>query len=75
MNNFKLQYLVVEYKMDFPIATYIPSFENNFWIYLPNSIITMDVKHRQPTQAIISLCCSTPSLETPKSRERPLKCT
>ena len=51
MNNFKLQYLVVEYKMDFPIATRIPSFENNFWIYLPDSIITMDVKHLKPTQA------------------------
>jgi hypothetical protein len=51
MNNFKWQYLVGECKMDFPIATWIPSFENSFWIYLPDSIITLDVKHLQPTQA------------------------
>ena len=49
MNNFKWQYLVCECKMDFPITTRIPSFENRFWIYLPDSIITVNVKHRQPT--------------------------
>jgi hypothetical protein len=30
-------------KMDFPIVTRIPSFENSFWIKLPDSIITVDV--------------------------------
>ena len=51
MNNFKWQYLVGECKMDFPIATRIPAFENSCWIYLTDSIITMDVKHPlQPTQ-------------------------
>ena len=55
--------------MDFHIATRISSFENSFWIYLPDSIITVDVKYRQATQAIFSHCCSTPSLEAPKSRE------
>jgi hypothetical protein len=29
---------------------------------------------RQPEQAILSHCCSTPSLEAPKSRERSLTC-
>ena len=38
--------------MDFPVATRIPSCEKSFWIYLPDSIMTVDVKHRQPTQAI-----------------------
>jgi hypothetical protein len=52
--------------MDLPIATRIPSFENSFWIYLPANIITMEVKHRHPTQAIFSHRCSTPSLEAPK---------
>jgi len=61
--------------MDFPIATRIPSFKNSFWIHMPHSIITVEVKHRQPIQAIFSLCCSTPSLDVPKSRERPLTCT
>ena len=61
MNNFKWQYLVDECKMDFPIATRIPSFENSFWINLPDSIVVVDVKHEQPTQAIISHCCSRPS--------------
>ena len=61
--------------MGFPNATRIPSFENSFWVYLPDSIITVDVKHRQPTQANFSHCCSTPSLEAPKSREKPLTCT
>jgi hypothetical protein len=51
MNYFKWQYLVGECKMDFPITTWIPPFENNLWIYLPDSIITMYVKHLQPTQA------------------------
>jgi hypothetical protein len=32
MNNFKWQYLVGEYKMDFPFPTGIQSFENSFWI-------------------------------------------
>jgi len=42
-------------EMDFPIVTRIPSFENSFWIYLlRDSIITVDVEHRQPTQAIFS---------------------
>ena len=54
MNNIKWQYLVGECKMDFPVATRIPSFENSFWINLPDSIITVDVKHRQPIQAIFS---------------------
>ena len=36
-------------KMDFPIATRIPPFENSFWIKLPDSIITVDVKHHQTT--------------------------
>jgi hypothetical protein len=36
-------------KMEFPIATRIPSFENSFRIKLPDSIITVDVKHRQTT--------------------------
>ena len=31
MNNFKWQYLVGECKMDFPIVTWIPSFENSFY--------------------------------------------
>jgi hypothetical protein len=44
MNDFKWQYLVGECKMDFPIATRIPYFENRFWIYLPDSITTVDVK-------------------------------
>ena len=43
MNNFKWQYLVGECKMDFPIAIWIPSFKNSFWIYLSDSIITMDL--------------------------------
>jgi hypothetical protein len=51
MNNFKWQYLVGEYKKDFHIATRIPSFENSSWIYLHDNIVTVDVKHRQPTQA------------------------
>ena len=72
MNIFKWQFLVGECKMDFPIATRIPSFENSIRIYLSDSIITADVKHRHPTQAIFSHCCSTPSLEVPTSRERPL---
>jgi hypothetical protein len=42
--------------MDFPIATRIPSFENSFWINLPDSVVVVDVKHEQPTQAIISHC-------------------
>jgi hypothetical protein len=54
MNNFKIQYLVGECKMDFPVATRIPSCENSFWIYLPDSIITVHVKHRQPAQVIFS---------------------
>ena len=29
---------------------------------------------RQPEQTILSHCCSTPSLEAPKSRERSLTC-
>ena len=62
MNNFKWQYLVDECKMDFPIATRIPSFENSFWINLPDSVVVVDVKHEQPTQAIISHCCSRPSI-------------
>ena len=37
MNNFKRQHLFCERKMDFPIATRIPSFENSFWIYMPDS--------------------------------------
>jgi hypothetical protein len=49
----------------FAIAIRIPSFENSFWVYLPDSIITVDVKHLQPTQAIFSHFCSTPSLEAP----------
>ena len=67
--------IVGECNIDFPIVIRIPSFENSFWIYLPDSIITVDVKHRQPAQAIFTQCCSTPSLEVPKSRERPLTCT
>jgi hypothetical protein len=58
--------------MDFPIATRIPSFENSFSNYLSDSIITVNVNHRQPTQAIFSHCCSTPSPEATKSRERPV---
>ena len=65
---------VGECKMNCPIATQIPSFENNFCIYLSNSIITVDVKHHQLTQAIFGDCSSTPSLDVPKSRERPLTC-
>ena len=50
MNKFKWQYFIVgECKMDF---------QNSFWIYLPDSIITVDVNHRQPEQAIISHRCS-----------------
>jgi hypothetical protein len=33
--------------MDFPIATRIPSFENSFWINLPDSVVVVDVKHEQ----------------------------
>ena len=62
-------------KMDLPIATRIPSFDNSFWIYLPDSIITVNVKHRQPTQAIFSQYCSTSSVEAPQSQEIPLTCT
>lgn len=58
--------------MDFPIATRIPSIENSFWNYLSDSIITVDVNHGQPTQAILSHCCTTPVPEAPKSRESPL---
>jgi len=37
--------------MDFSIAPRIPSFENSFWIYLSDSIITVDVKHLEaPTE-------------------------
>ena len=58
MNNFKWQYLVGECKIDFPIATRTPSFGNSSWIYLSDSIITVDAKYRQPTQVIFSHCCS-----------------
>ena len=58
MNYFKWQYLVGESscKMDFPTATRIPSFDNSVWIHLPVCIITVDVKHRQPTHAIFHFC-------------------
>ena len=36
------------------------------------SLRCMDVNHRQPIQAIFSQCCSTPSHEATKSRERPV---
>jgi hypothetical protein len=49
----------------------IKSFENSFWIFLPDSIITVDVKHRQPAKAFFSHCRWTSNLEAPKSRERP----
>ena len=49
------------------VLSRIPCFENSFWIYLPNSIITVDVEHRQPIQAIFSWCCFKPSLEAPKT--------
>jgi hypothetical protein len=54
LNNFKWQYLVGECKMDFPVATRIPSCENSFWIYLLDSIITVHVRHRLPAQVIFS---------------------
>jgi hypothetical protein len=53
--------------ISYAIAIRIPSFENSFWIYLPDGIITVDVKHRQPTQAIFSQYYSTPGIEAPKS--------
>jgi hypothetical protein len=34
-------------------ATRIPYFENSFWIYLFDSIVTVDVNHCQPEQATI----------------------
>jgi hypothetical protein len=55
--------------MDFPIATRIPSFDNSVWIHLPVCIITVEVKHRQPTQAIFRFC-----LQVPKSRVDILFC-
>jgi hypothetical protein len=36
---------VGDWRMDFPIAIRIPSFENSFWIKLPDSIITVGVKY------------------------------
>jgi hypothetical protein len=36
------------------------------------SLRCMYGNHRQPTQAIFSQCCSTPSHEATKSRERPV---
>ena len=68
-------YLVGECKIDFVVTTRIPSFEKSSWNYLLDSIITVDVKHRQPIHAIFSQCCPMPSLQAPKSRERPLTCT
>ena len=51
--------------MDFSIATRNPSFENSFWINLPDSVVAVDVKHEQTTQAIFSHCCSRPSIAAP----------
>ena len=55
----------------FAIATRIPSFENSFWIYMPDSIITVDVNHRQPEQAILfkSLLLYTKSWATEEPRK------
>ena len=50
MDNFKWQYLVGECKTDFAIATRIPSFENIFWIYLPDII---DNPHRRSSVSVI----------------------
>jgi hypothetical protein len=52
-------FLFDECKIYFPIATRILSFENNFWINMPDSVVAVDVKHEQITQAIFSHCCST----------------
>lgn len=49
--------------MDFPIATQIPYLENSFWIYLPDSIITVDVIHRQPTPSLEALSLSHKTLD------------
>ena len=68
-------YLVGECEIHFLVATRIPSFEKGSWIYLLDSIIMVDVKHRQPIHAIFSQCCPMPSLQASKSRERPLTCT
>ena len=71
-----MQYIIVsQCKMDFSLATRIPYFESSFWIYLIDSIITVDVNHRQPEQAILNHSCSTPSLEASKGRETTLTCT
>jgi hypothetical protein len=58
MNNLKCQYLVSECMIDFPIATRNPSYANS-WIYLPDSMIKVDVKHRQPTCNLQSLLLYT----------------
>jgi hypothetical protein len=47
MNNLKCQYLVGECMIDFPITTRNPSYANS-WIYLPDSMIKVDVKHSSP---------------------------
>jgi len=52
--------IVGECMIDFPIATRNPSFANS-WIYLPDSIIRVDVKHRQPTGDLQSLLLYTKS--------------
>ena len=41
-----------EFGMDFHIATRISSFENSFWMYLPDSIITVDVTHTGNLQSL-----------------------
>ena len=62
-------YLVGECKIHFLVATRIPSFGKNSWIYLLDSIIMVDVKHRQPIHAIFSQCCPMPSLQAPELRK------
>ena len=76
MNKFKWQYFIVvdNARWIFLLPHESHFFKDSFWIYLPDIIMTVDAKHRQPEQAILSHCCSTPSLEALKSRERSLTC-
>ena len=77
MNNFRRQHLFCECKMDFPIATRIPSFENSFWIYMPDSSYQYSGREASAahTSDLQSILLYTPSLEATKCRERPPTCT
>lgn len=68
MKNLKWQNLVGEYKMDFPFSHSNPIFWEKL-LDLPAWQYHYDWRDASTTH---THCCSAPSLEVPKSRERPL---